>query len=56
MNRFLRFILFLLLITTPALAIEEEALSPENTPMDEASINLDGMIDDDEDEIITDNT
>ena len=56
MNRFLRFILFLLLITTPALAIEEDISLPENTPFNEAGINLDGMIDDEDEEIITDDT
>ena len=55
MNRFLRIILFLLLITTPALAIEEKVLLPENTPFDETSINLDAMLDDNQ-ETITDNT
>lgn len=54
MNRFLRIILFLLLITTPVLAIEEVSV-PENVPFDETSINLDAMIDDNQ-ETITDNT
>lgn len=54
MNRFLRIILFLLLITTPAFAINEEVVLPKDTPMPERDINEDGVID--EKDVIIDNT
>lgn len=56
MNKLLSLVLFLIFLVSPALAIEDDVMMPENTPFNETNINLDAMLDDENEETIVDNT